>query len=78
MAADPEAATRLLFQGLSAVITSATANSSSILSESDRPWILLSNKSIALARMEHTASTEQIERFVRAGVALVRALPRSG
>jgi len=78
MAADADAAARLLFQGLSAALTSATANSSSILSEKDRPWILLSNKGIALARMEHASSAEQVERFVRAGVALVRALPRSG
>jgi len=78
MAGDPDAAARLLFQGLSAALTSATANSSSILSEQDRPWLLLSNHGIALARMEHASSAEHVERFVRAGVALTRALPRSG
>ena len=78
MAADRDATARLLSHGLSAALTSATANASSILSEKDRPWILLSNKSIALARMEPASSTEQVERFVRAGVVLTRALPRSG
>lgn len=78
MAADSDAAARLLFQGLSAALTNAAANSSSILSEQDRPWILLSNQAIVLARMESASSAEQIERFVRAGVALTRALPRSG
>lgn len=77
MAADRDATTWLLAQGLSTALTSAMANASSILSEKDRPWILLSNKSIALARMEAPSSTEQVERFVRAGVVLTRALPRS-
>lgn len=78
MAADPDAATRLLFQGLGSALKSAAANSSSLLSDTNRPWILLWPKGIVLARMEKAASTEQVERLMRAGVALVRALPRSG
>jgi hypothetical protein len=74
MAGDPDAATRLLFQGLSAALTSAAANSSSILSEKERPWILLSNHGLTLARLERASSAERVERFVRAGVALTRGL----
>lgn len=74
MAADPGAATRLLFQGLSAAVTTAATSSSSILSEQDRPWILIWTKGLILARMERLSSAEQVERFVRAGLTIVRQL----
>ena len=74
MAGDPDAARRWLFQGLSFAVTSATASPSSILSEKDRPWILLSTNGVALARLERASSAEHVERFVRAGVALARGL----
>jgi hypothetical protein len=74
MSGDPDAATRLPFQGLSWALTSAAADSSSILSGKDRPWILLSNRGLALARLERASSAEHVERFVRAGVALTRSL----
>ena len=46
MAADVDAATRVLFQGLSAALTTRRRSQSSILSEKDRPWILLWNKGV--------------------------------
>lgn len=78
IAADPDAATRLLFQGLSAALTSGSTNSSSVLSDKERPSILLWNKGIVLARMDHASSADQVDRYVRGGVALTRALPRAG
>jgi hypothetical protein len=74
MAADPAAAARLLFQGLSAALTNGSTNSSSVLSDKERPSILLWNKGIVVARMDHASSAEQIERYARAGVTLVRQL----
>ena len=74
MAADPDAAARLLFQGLSAALANGSTNSSSVLSDKERPSILLWNKGIVVARVDHASSAEQIERYARAGVTLVRQL----
>ena len=72
LAAEPDAATRVLSQGLAAAITNTST--SSILSEKDRPSILLWTKGVVVARMEHASSAEHVERFVRGGVTLVRQL----
>jgi hypothetical protein len=64
MAADTEAASRLLFQGLSKALTDMPADA--------RPWVLFWSGGVALARMEHIRAVDQIERLARAGVALTR------
>jgi hypothetical protein len=72
MAADTNAASRLLFQGLSTALADGTHNPHSILSDKDRPWVLLWSGGVALARMAQVHSVEELERFAHAGVALTR------
>lgn len=72
MAADPEAASRILFQGLQATLTDATRDTRSILADEDRPWVLLWSKGVALARTEKVHSADELDRFIHAGLTLTR------
>lgn len=73
MAADPDDASRLLSQGLAGTLAEAVHGPRSILSDEKRPWVLLSEHGVALARMEAVRSIEELDRFVFAGLALTRA-----
>lgn len=73
MAADKSEGTRVLQQGLEHALLEATNNKNSVLSEEDRPWILLRPTTVSLARMERFRDVNEIEGFVRAGLALTRS-----
>jgi hypothetical protein len=73
MAATKDEGTRILSQGFEKALTDAVNEPSSILSEEDRPWVLLRPNTVSLARMETYRDVAELERFIRAGVALTRA-----
>jgi hypothetical protein len=73
MAADKDEGARISSQGLEQALADAAKDQSSILSNQDRPWILLQPKAISLARMRPFQDINELEAFVRAGVALTRA-----
>ena len=50
----------------------AAQDKGSVLSNEDRPWVLLRPKAISLARMERFRDINELDSFVRAGVALTR------
>ena len=73
MAADKDEGTRLLSQGFERALTDASSDKTSVLSEENRPWILLRPNTVSLGRMERFRDVNELERFIRAGVALTRA-----
>lgn len=73
MAGDPREASRLLGQGLNNALVDATRDRSSVLSETDRPWILISRSGVAIGRMEPFVTTADLDAFVSAGIRLTRA-----
>ena len=73
MAADKDEGARILSQGLEKAIVDASNDKASVLSNDDRPWILLRPTAISLARMEKYRDINELEGFVRAGVGLTRA-----
>ena len=73
MAADKEEGARIVSQGLEKALADAAADQSSVLSNQDRPWILLRPQAIQLARMRPFQDINELDGFVRAGVALTRA-----
>ncbi len=73
MAANKDEGTRVLQQGLEHALTSAAADKSSVLSDEERPSILLRPNGISLARMEKFRDLNDVDRFAHAGVALTRA-----
>jgi hypothetical protein len=72
MAADKNEGSRLLSQGLETALIDATKDRTSALSNENRPWILLRPKAVSLARMDRFHSIDDVDGFVRAGVALTR------
>jgi len=72
LAADKSEGARVLQQGLEQALVEAGSDKGSILSNDDRPWILLRPKAISIARMERFRDITEIESFIRAGVALTR------
>ena len=73
MAAHKDEGARVLSQGFERAIVDATNDKGSVLSDEDRPWILLRPNGISLARMERYRTIEELDGFVKAGVALTRA-----
>lgn len=73
MAADTTEAAASFTRGLQAELHRATTDPASILSHDDRPWVLFWKGGVSLARTEEYASLDELESFVRAGVALTRA-----
>jgi len=71
MAADTEAASRILFQGLSRALT---ALSPSELGEDDgkKPWLLLWKDGVAVGRAELMDATDEIDRMARLGSSVAR------
>ena len=72
MAADKDEGARILSQGLEKALLDASQDKGSVLSNEDRPWVLLRPKAISLARMERFRDINELDSFVRAGVALTR------
>lgn len=72
MANDKAEGARVMQQGLESALLTATNDTSSLLSDEDRPWILLRPNAVSLARMERIRDVNELEGFVRAGVALTR------
>jgi hypothetical protein len=72
MAADTVEGARILSQGLEKALVDAANDQGSVLSDEDRPWILLRPAAVSLARMEKLRDINELEGFVRAGVALTR------
>ena len=72
MTADKDEGARVLQQGLEQALINAGSDKGSVLSNDDRPWILLRPKAISIARMERFRDINEIESFIRAGVALTR------
>ena len=73
MATDVAEATRILNEGLQQALVTATADSTNLLSENDRPWVLVRSEGVSLARMEQMRQITELEQFVKAGVGLTRA-----
>lgn len=73
MAANKDEGARLLAQGLEPSLSSATHDPNSAFSGEDRPWILLRPRGLSLARMEQFRDLAEVDRFIRAGVALTRS-----
>jgi hypothetical protein len=73
MAASKDEGARMLAQGLEQSLTAATHDPSSAFSNQDRPWILFRPKGISLARTDAFRDANDIDSFVRAGVALTRS-----
>ena len=72
MAADKEEGTRVLSQGLEAALVAAIDDKASVFAATERPSILLRPHGLSIARMERFADVNDLDHFVRAGVALTR------
>jgi hypothetical protein len=72
MASDKEEGARVLADGLERGLIDAASNPLSVLSQQDRPWILLRPDAISLARMKPFKNVTELEGFVRAGTMLAR------
>jgi hypothetical protein len=72
MAADKDEGARVLQQGLEQALVAAGADTSSVFSQDKRPWILLRPTAVSLGRMEHFRDINELEGFVRAGIAVTR------
>jgi hypothetical protein len=72
MAASKDEGARVLQQGVEQALAAAAKDKTSILSDEHRPWILLRPSAVSIARLERFRDLNELERFVRAGVALTR------
>lgn len=73
MAASKDEGARMLAQGLEQSLTTATHDPGSAFSSEDRPWVLLRPKGISLARPEEFRDANELDSFIRAGLALTRS-----
>jgi hypothetical protein len=73
MAGNVDEAKRILAEGLHRALLDASGDAGNVLSENDRPWVMLRPRGISLARMEQLREVTELDQFVRAGVALTRA-----
>jgi hypothetical protein len=73
MAGNPDEAKRILAEGLQRSLLDATGDKNNVLSDEDRPYLLLRPHGISLARMEQIRNVEELQQFVKAGVGLTRA-----
>lgn len=73
MAKDVEEGARILNEGLHRALVAATNDTGNVLSDHDRPYLLLRPGGISLARMEQIRQIDELEQFVTAGVGLARA-----
>jgi hypothetical protein len=72
MAANRDEGARILAQGFEKAIMDASNDRGSVLSYEDRPWILLRPRGVSLARMQRYRDINELDGFVRTGVALTR------
>lgn len=72
MAADVDAASRVLFQGLTNTLTTATQDPQSVFGTDKRPWVLLWKDGVSLGRTQAFASTAEVETFARTGTAIAK------
>lgn len=73
MAKDINEGSRIMNEGLQQALVHATNDQTNILSENERPWVLVRPAGISLARMEQFRQIDELEQFVKAGVGLTRA-----
>ena len=73
MAGNPDEARRVLAEGLQRSLLDATSDKTNVLSEEDRPYLLLRPHGISLARMQQIRDVAELEQFIKAGVGLTRA-----
>lgn len=73
MAGNVDEAKRILTEGLQRALLDATNNTSNVLSENDRPSIMLQTNTVSLTRMEQFRDVNELDQFIRAGVGLTRA-----
>jgi hypothetical protein len=73
MAKDVAEATRILNEGLQRALVEATTDTRNVLSEENRPWVLVRSQGVSLARMDEIRKIDELERFITAGVALSRS-----
>lgn len=75
MAADVAEGERFLSQGFERALVDASNSRTSLLADTDRPWVLMRARDLTLARMEKLRTIDEIDAFIQAGVALTR-VPR--
>lgn len=73
MAMSKDEGTRVLSQGLERSLLDASGDQASVFAKDDRPWVLLWPKGISLARIRRFRDLNDVDSFVRAGVALTRS-----
>lgn len=73
MAKDVAEGSRILSEGLQQALLTATADRTNVLSEDDRPWVLVRSEGVSLARMEQIRQIDELDQFIKAGVGLTRA-----
>ena len=73
MAKDVTEGARILNEGLQRALVDATNDTANILSEDDRPWVLVRPQGVSLARMEQIRQIDELEQFINAGIGLTRA-----
>jgi hypothetical protein len=73
MAKDLNEGSRIVTEGLQRALVDATNDKSNVLSDDDRPWVLVRQQGISLARMERFRDVSELEQFIKAGVGLTRS-----
>lgn len=73
MAADVDEGSRILSEGLQRALSDATSEPNNVLAENDRPYVLVRQQGISLARMEQFRDVKELDQFIHAGIALTRA-----
>ena len=73
MAANIDEASRILSEGLERALVEATSEKGNVLSETNRPYVLVRPQGISLARMDEFRGVDELERFVQSGIGLTRA-----
>ena len=73
MAKDVAEGARILNEGLQRALVDATNDKRNVLSEEDRPWVLVQAHGISLARMEQFRDVGELDQFIKAGVGLTRS-----
>ena len=72
MSVDKDEGARVLTEGLEKALADSANDKASVLSNDPRPWILLRPHAISLARMERFRDVNELDGFVRAGIALTK------
>ena len=78
MAENTDEASRVLSEGLHNALVTASNDAANVLSENDRPYVLVRPEGVSLARMEQFRDLEELEQFIQAGVSLKRAFRFGG